>query len=110
MEEYYMSEDSIVYFVGEARTNTNNAITKIYNSFILGLIVDMDTAEILDFGCSHTIKVTERFLASIFIGKHIGIDDEIIEQAIESRYLGSSKKAAIVAYRDVVKKFETYQR
>jgi hypothetical protein len=54
------------------------------------------------------MEVTERFLASVFIGKHIGIDDEIIKQIIERRYLGSSKKAAIVAYKDVVKKFETY--
>lgn len=105
-----MSKNNTVYFVGEARTNTDNAITKIYNSFYIGIIVDMDTAEIIDFGCSHTMEVTERFLASVFIGKHIGIDDKMIEEAIESRYLGSSKKAAIVAYRDAVKKFEQYQK
>ena len=105
-----MSENSTVYITGEARTNTDNAITKIYNSFYIAMIVDADTAEILDFGCSHTVNVTERFLASVIIGKHISIDDEIIEKAIESRYFGSSKKAAIVAYRDAVKKFVTYQR
>lgn len=102
-----MSDTNTIYLIGEARTNTDNAITKIYNSFYIAMIVDTDTAEILDFGCSHTIGVTERFLASIFIGKHIGIDNEIIEQNIESRYFGSSKKAAIVAFRDAVKKFKT---
>jgi hypothetical protein len=105
-----MSKNSTVYIVGEARTNTDNAITKIYNSFCIGVIVDMETAEILDFGCSHTIEVTERFLASVFIGKHIGTDDDIIQQIIERRYLGSSKKAAIVAYKDIAKKFKAYPR
>ena len=48
-----MSES--VYLIGESRTNLDNAITKIFNSFYLAFEVDPETDQILQFGCTHTV-------------------------------------------------------
>ena len=40
-----MSES--VYLIGESRTNLDNAITKIFNSFYLAFEVDPETDQIL---------------------------------------------------------------
>lgn len=50
-----MSES--VYLIGESRTNLDNAITKIFNSFYLAFEVDPETDQILQFGCTHTVGI-----------------------------------------------------
>ncbi len=37
----------------------DNAITIIYNSFYMGIEVDVKNDRILDIGCTHTINLTE---------------------------------------------------
>lgn len=99
-----MYKDSTVYVVGDAKASTNNPITKQYSSLFVGLVVDLETDSIVDFGCSATIIVTNRFLQSLFIGENI-LDEPAIIDKMESRYFGSSQKGIIVAYKDALKKY-----
>lgn len=93
-----------VYIIGESRTNMDNAITVIYNSFYLAFEVNVENDEIVDVGCSHTMSITEKFIKNVFIGKNINEFDKI-EQEIKRRYHGTSQKAAIVSYKDALKKY-----
>lgn len=93
-----------VYIIGESRTNMDNAITLIYNSFYMGLEIDVQNDKIIDVGCIHTLALTEKFVRNMFIGKDIK-DSDIIENEIKRRYHGTSQKAIIVSYKDALKKY-----
>lgn len=93
-----------VYIIGESRTNMDNAITVIYNSFYVAFEIDIDTDEIIDVGCIHTIDITERFIKKLFIGKNV-LDSDGLEQEIKRRYHGTSQKAVIVSFKDALKKY-----
>ena len=60
-----------VYIIGESRTNMDNAITAIYNSFYIAYEIDVDTDKIVDVGCTHTINITEDFIKKLFKGKDV---------------------------------------
>nr|WP_312576548.1 DUF3870 domain-containing protein [Sedimentibacter sp.] len=99
-----MCDYNTVYIIGESRTNMDNAITVIYNSFYIAFEVNVETDGIVDAGCSHTMSITEKFIKSVFIGKNINEYDKI-EQEVKRRYHGTSQKAVIVSYKDALKKY-----
>lgn len=100
-----MNKWSTVYIIGESRTHMDNAITLMYNSFYIGFEVNIETDEIIDVGCTHTIDITEKFIKNIFVGKNLGQYSRDTEEEIKARYHGTSQKAIIVSYKDAVKKY-----
>ncbi|WP_281699333.1 DUF3870 domain-containing protein [Cetobacterium somerae] len=92
------------YIVGTAKTSIDNAITKNYNSFFVGFIID-DNGKILDVEASAILKITNDFIKKIFVGKDFIKDFEEISSIILKNYLGSSQKSIIVAYKDAIKKY-----
>jgi len=100
-----MCDDDTVYIIGESRTNMDNAITVIYNSFYIAFEVNVETDEIVDLGCTHTLSVTENFIKKLFIGKNIINFEKDVEKEIKKRYHGTSQKAVIVSYKDALKKY-----
>lgn len=95
-----------VYIIGDSRTNMDNAITVIYNSYYIAFEIDVSNDKIIDVGCTHTIDITENFIKKIFMGKNI-TDSDKIELEIQRRYHGTSQKALIVSYKDALKKYQT---
>jgi len=100
-----MCDNNTVYIIGESRTNMDNAITVIYNSFYMGFEVNTETDEIVDVGCVHTISITENFIKKMFIGKSILEFEKDIDSEIKKRYHGTSQKAILVSYKDALKKY-----
>ena len=100
-----MCDNNTVYIIGESRTNMDNAITVIYNSFYMGFEVNTETDEIVDVGCVHTISITENFIKKMFIGKSIIEFEKDIDSEIKKRYHGTSQKAILVSYKDALKKY-----
>lgn len=96
--------NNTVYIIGESRTNMDNAITVIYNSFYIAFEVNVATDKIIDAGCTHTMSITEKFIKNVFVGKNISEYDKI-EQEVKRRYHGTSQKAVIVSYKDALKKY-----
>jgi hypothetical protein len=94
-----------VYVVGEARTTKENAITKNYNSFFIGYVIDRKNNEIVDLSCSSILKTTDEFIKSIFIGKSFESYSQELEAEIGARYYGSSRKSVVIAYKDAIKKY-----
>lgn len=100
-----MYDKDTVYIIGHGKTNVNNAITEFFKIFFIGFVVDINTDEIIDLGCSATIETTKKFIASIFIGKKLDKYYKEIEDEVKRRYFGSSQRAIIIAYKEAVKKY-----
>ena len=94
-----------VFVIGESRTNADNAITKMYGTFYMAFEVEETTLEILDFSCTQTIATTQDFLRKLFLGQSFPGVDEWLEDTLNRRYGGSSRKAVLVAYRDALKRW-----
>lgn len=94
-----------VFVIGESRTNADNAITKMYGTFYMAFEVEETTFEILVFSCTHTIATTQDFLRRLFLGQTFPEVDDWLEDALNRRYGGSSRKAVLVAYRDALKRW-----
>ena len=97
------------FFIGESRTNVDNAITKIYGSFFIAFEVLPDTGEILRTDCTRTLELTNDFLRGIFLHKRLEADEALIEAEVKRRYHGSSSKAILVAYRDALKHYQKFR-
>ena len=76
MAEKPAPKQRTLYFTGEARTTSDNAITRIYGTFYLAFEVAAGTGEILDVDCNATLELTRKFvktyLCTIF-WKKIGL-------------------------------------
>lgn len=94
-----------IFVIGESRTNADNAITKMFNTFYMAFEIDDKTFEVLDFSCTHTIATTENYLRKMFVGQIFPEIDEWLEESLNRRYGGSSRKAVLVAYRDALKRW-----
>lgn len=94
-----------IFVVGESRTNADNAITKMFSTFYMAFEIDDKTFEVLDFSCTHTIATTENYLRKMFVGQIFPEIDEWLEESLNRRYGGSSRKAVLVAYRDALKRW-----
>ena len=94
-----------IFVVGESRTNADNAITKLYGSFYMAFEVEEGTHTVLDFSCTHTLRTTEDFLGKLFLGHSLLQVGDTLEDELNRRYGGSSRKAVLVSYRDAVKRY-----
>lgn len=101
-----MDKLNSVFVIGESRTNADNAITKIYGSFYMAFEIEDHTHKILDFSCTHTIDTTESFLRKVFLGEDFLKIGDILEDLLNRRYGGSSRKAVLVSYRDACKRYK----
>ncbi|WP_347861093.1 DUF3870 domain-containing protein [Salimicrobium sp. PL1-032A] len=99
-----MYAEHTCFVVGESKSPGNNAITKKYDSFFAGFVVDMNSHEIVDVECTAMLDITVYFVHSLFIGKKM-TDGESIGEAISNRYFGSSQKALIVAFKQAQLKY-----
>ncbi len=93
-----------LYLTGEARTSSDNAITKIYGVFYLAFEVDKD-GTIIDSDSNATLELTRKFIKDIFDGKNIK-DQEIITDEIQRRYNASSTKALISSYKVALERYK----
>lgn len=101
-----MYDKNSVYIIGHGKTAKDNAITEQFKIFFIGFVINTKTDEVIDLSCSATIPTTEKFIASIFIGRKFDKYYEDIEEEIIRRYFGSSQKAIIIAYKDGLKRYD----
>ena len=94
-----------MYVIGVSRTDSENPITKRYSAFYMVFEVD-EAGIVVDFGCTHTLAITERFLNKLFLGRSFLQLDDTLEKELASRYSGTSRKAILIAYRDARKRYQ----
>lgn len=95
-----------IYVIGDSRTNANSAITKRYGSFYAAFEIDGQTEQVLAFDCSHTLELTLRFLQDLFVGQHFPSIDSWLEETLERRYGGTSRRALVVSYRVALHRYQ----
>lgn len=100
-----MYHKETVYIVGESKSPENNPITKQYQAFFIGFVIDRSNGRIVDVDCTSVIEITKQFVKSLFIDQYFW-DSDNITAMIMNRYFGSSQKALIVAYKHAQKKYE----
>ena len=100
-----MFADNTIYIVGNAKSQQHNPITQQFGQFFIGFVVERESGLIVSCGCSATIHITSEFVCSVFSGKTLKDDAELIRKQLESRYFGSSQKAILVAFKDAQKKY-----
>jgi hypothetical protein len=83
----------------------NNPITQMYGQFFIGFIVEKEGGKIIDVECNAIISLTNNILKDILIGENMAMDYDTIKDKIIKRYLGSSQKAILVAFKDAQKKY-----
>ncbi|SFE03558.1 protein of unknown function [Lentibacillus persicus] len=105
MELNAVYHQETVYVIGEAKSPSSNPITKQFETFFVGFVIDKTNGRIIDAECTAIIDLTKKFVQSLFVDQYI-TDSERIHEIITNRYLGSSQKALLVAYRHALKKFE----
>lgn len=110
MDRFPQDQVQSYYIIGESRTNADNAITKMYGSFYMAFEVDEETEQVLDFGCTHTLQLTEEYLKRLFIGRNFPKIDSWLEKKLEQCYGGSSRKAVLVAYQNALKRYQMMRR
>lgn len=105
-----MFDSNTVYVCGSSKSQLNNPITYQYGRFFLGLVVDRNSERIIACSASVTLQLTNQLLETIFCNKNILTDDKMIQNEIETRYIGASQKAILVAYRDAQKRFRMLKK
>ena len=98
-----------LYVVGNSKSQQNNPITQLYGQFFIGFIVDKTTGQILDAECNSIIEITKKFIEDILIGESLMDDYDNVRNKVLQRYLGSSQRAILVAYKDAQKKFQNFK-
>ncbi|MGI5998087.1 MAG: DUF3870 domain-containing protein [Lutispora sp.] len=93
------------YIIGNSKSQQNNPITHVYGAFFIAFVVDNETEEIIDVECNSILPLTNEFIKTIFIGKSMRYEYDKLKTEIEKRYLGSSQKAILVAFKDAQKKY-----
>ena len=58
-------------------------------------MVERDTGRILDVDCNTILSVTKNFVASMFVGKNLRTDTEVLEREIKERYFALTQKPLI---------------
>ena len=99
-KEHRNMDKRTLYITGEARTNMDNAITKIYGVFYMAFEVVEQTGEIVEVDCNATLELTRNFIRKLFLNHSILSESQFLEQEVSQRYYGSSGKAILAAYRD----------
>ncbi|UOR14008.1 DUF3870 domain-containing protein [Halobacillus amylolyticus] len=100
-----MYANETCYVVGEAKSPGNNPITKKYDSFFIGFVIDSKTNLIVDVECTAMMGITVKFVQSLFVGRSI-LDCDGAAEEVHARYFGSSQKALIVAFKQAYYKYK----
>lgn len=97
--------ENSLYIVGNSKSQLNNPITQLYGQFFIGFVVETISGKIIDVECNAIISLTNKILKDLLIGESMTSDFEAIKTHITKRYLGSSQKAILVAFKDAQKKY-----
>lgn len=95
-----MYDASTILVVGQAKPSREDAIYNLHGEFYISLVLEKDTGKILDVECNTILSVTKNFVASMFIGKSIKTDLDILEKEIKERYFALTQKPLIACMKD----------
>lgn len=102
--------ENTIYIIGFAKSQQGNPITQQFGRMLLGFVLHKDTGIIESCGSTVVMQTTYDFLNSLFRGRHMLTDGDLIKRELENRYFGASQKAILVAYRDAQRRYKLFQQ
>lgn len=97
-------ENREILITGYAKISQGLAASELYTTIALGLVVDRETGEILGVDCSMVTQIARDFVKQLLLHKNLN-ELEAIEEAFNTRYYGSARKALITAARICSEKY-----
>ncbi len=97
-------ENREILITGYARIPQGLAASEIYTTIALGLLVDRETGEIMDVDCSLITQIARDFVKQLVLHKNLN-ELDVIEEAFNTRYFGSARKALVLAVRICSEKY-----
>lgn len=92
--------DSTVFITGLSKPSADDAISSVYRTFSLCLIVDVNTDRIVDACCTVAMEETEEFVRSLLVGTNLVTESNLVIERIKKRFMAMVQKTLIVAYKD----------
>lgn len=93
-----------LYIAGNAKPNSGNPITYVYDRLILVLIIDKKTGEILDTDLNSVCELTKQFIKELLVGYSLMHDLDVMIHELQTRYFGLSQKTIIACLKDAYNK------
>ena len=100
-----MGEKNTVLVVGQSKPSKEDAIYNLHGEFYICLIVERDTGRILKADCNTILETTREFVASMFVGKNLLTDMELLEKEIRERYFALSQKPLFACMKDACNRY-----
>lgn len=95
-----MYSKNTILVVGQAKPSREDAIYNLHGEFYISLVVERESGLIIDVECNTILSVTRDFAASLFIGKSLKTDLDILEKEIKERYFALTQKPLIACMKD----------
>ena len=96
-----------ILVVGQAKPSRDDAIYMTHGEFYISLVVERDSGWILDVECNTILSVTSDFVASMFVGKNLKTDLQVLEAEIRSRDFALTQKPLIACMKDAYHRYIT---
>jgi len=94
-----------IFVTGYAKLPQGITAAELYSVIAVGLVVDIESGEIIEADCSLVTETGRRFVKQIIEGKNMK-DIELITEEIKGRYFGNAKKAIISALKMCAEKYQ----
>lgn len=101
---------NIVLFSGYAKLPGGTVSAEVYKVMALVVLIDVDTGRIVDAECTLSTALSERFVRTLLVDRHIVNDAQRVIQSIDLTYQGNAKKAIINSWRIIGAKYNAYIR
>lgn len=96
------------YFCGNARTPGTMANISNSNNLILGLLIELETAVVLDVSVTLITKLAKDVVQSYLVGRNIIEDYDAIVEEIYFRHVGDASKPILKALSDIRRNYLNY--
>jgi len=98
-----------IYFVGYARLPDYLPIKQQYDRVAIGLEVDIASGLIVASSSTILTELGRRIVMECLNGKNVKTDMDLMVELIKRRFQGDAQKALLVALKNAVEKYQTYQ-
>jgi len=95
-----------VYSVGYARLPDGTTAKHVFGVLALGLEIEKESGEIVEFSCALYPSHAENFLRQIMVGRNFEREYDLICEKIRSRYFDRACPALLAALDDVRKRLQ----
>ena len=97
--------EDTVFVTGLAKPSADDAISTVYRSFSLCLIVNLRTDIIVDVFSTVAMDETEDFIRSLLVGANLLTELDMVTDRIKKRFLAMVQKTLIVALKDAQNRY-----